>query len=122
MGAFKSYDNARKQAEDLKAKGEDYIIVKYDDLYKVQVGAYSKKLNADGKAAELRAKGYSVYITDKGGEVISVSKKQRTYTVKSGDTLSGIARAFGTTVEKLQKANTIVDKDLIYPGQQIVIE
>lgn len=122
VGAFKSYDNARKQAEDLKAKGEDYIIVKYDDLYKVQVGAYSKKLNADGKAAELRAKGYSVYITDKGGEVISVSNKQRTYTVKPGDTLSGIARAFGTTVEKLQKANAIADKDLIYPGQQIVIE
>ena len=41
----------------------------------------------------------------------------KTYTVRSGDTLSGIAGRFGTTVAKLVSANGIKDPDLIHPGQ-----
>lgn len=43
-----------------------------------------------------------------------------TYTVREGDTLSGIAYRFGVTVEALQAANGIVG-DLIYPDQVLVI-
>lgn len=39
------------------------------------------------------------------------------YTVQSGDTLSGIALRFGTTVSSLAKINGISDPDMIYPGQ-----
>lgn len=39
------------------------------------------------------------------------------YTVQSGDTLSGIALRFGTTVSSLAKINGISDPDVIYPGQ-----
>ena len=44
-----------------------------------------------------------------------------TYTVKSGDTLSGIANMFGTTYQKLAEINGIVDPNKIYPGQVLKI-
>lgn len=43
------------------------------------------------------------------------------YTVQPGDTLSGIARRFGTTVEKLAKLNGIRNPDRINVGQQLRI-
>lgn len=43
----------------------------------------------------------------------------RTYTVRSGDTLSGIASAHGTTWRKLASLNGIDDPNLIYPGQKL---
>lgn len=42
-----------------------------------------------------------------------------TYTVKSGDTLSGIAKKYGTTVAKLVELNGIKNANLIYKGQLI---
>lgn len=44
-----------------------------------------------------------------------------TYTVKQGDTLSKIAREFGTTVEALASTNGIRDKNLIKAGQVLDI-
>lgn len=44
-----------------------------------------------------------------------------TYTIKSGDTLSGIAQKFGTTVNKLAQLNNIKNVNLIYAGQTIKI-
>ena len=41
----------------------------------------------------------------------------KTYTVQKGDTLSGIARKFGTTVAKLAELNNIKDVNKIYVGQ-----
>ena len=43
------------------------------------------------------------------------------YTVQSGNTLSGIAQRFGTTVRELQRVNGIANPNLIYPGQIIKI-
>lgn len=44
-----------------------------------------------------------------------------TYTVKSGDTLSGIAAKYGTTYQQLATKNGIADPNRIYPGQKIKI-
>ncbi|WP_195430771.1 LysM peptidoglycan-binding domain-containing protein [Clostridium sp. D46t1_190503_E9] len=44
-----------------------------------------------------------------------------TYTVQSGDTLSGIAQRYGTTWEHLAQINNISDPNLIYPGQVLKI-
>ena len=43
------------------------------------------------------------------------------YTVKPGDTLSGIAEKYGTTYQELAKINNIENPNLIYPGERIVI-
>jgi len=43
------------------------------------------------------------------------------YTVQRGDTLNGIAQAFGTTVSGLVSANNIADADVIQPGKIIII-
>ncbi|QSQ21607.1 LysM peptidoglycan-binding domain-containing protein [Pyxidicoccus parkwayensis] len=43
------------------------------------------------------------------------------YTVKSGDTLSGIAGRYGTSVSALQQANGIKNPNLIYAGQKLTI-
>ena len=40
-----------------------------------------------------------------------------TYTVKKGDTLSGIAARYGTTYKELARINGIPDPNKIYPGQ-----
>jgi lysozyme len=44
------------------------------------------------------------------------------YTVKPGDTLSGIAKKYGTTVRELVKMNNIKNPNLIYVGQKIRIK
>lgn len=42
-----------------------------------------------------------------------------THTVRAGETLSGIAQRYGTTVDALVQRNGIRNPDLIHPGQQI---
>lgn len=44
------------------------------------------------------------------------------YTVKSGDTLSGIASRYGTTYQHLAQINGISNPNLIYVGQKIKID
>jgi LysM repeat protein len=43
------------------------------------------------------------------------------YTVQRGDTVSGIARKYGLTVKDLVEANDIINPNLIFPGQKLVI-
>jgi lysozyme len=50
------------------------------------------------------------------------SSSAKTYTVKAGDTLSGIAAKFGTTYQKIARDNGIKNANLIYPGQVLVIK
>lgn len=45
-----------------------------------------------------------------------------TYTVKSGDTLSAIAKKYGTTYQKIASDNGIANPNKIYPGQKLVIK
>ncbi len=47
----------------------------------------------------------------------AASQTASTYTVQPGDTLSGIAARFGTTVSKLVQLNGIKDPNRIYAGQ-----
>jgi LysM repeat protein len=43
------------------------------------------------------------------------------YKIKQGDTLSGIAQKYGTTVKDLQKANNISNPNKIYAGANLII-
>lgn len=48
--------------------------------------------------------------------------KETIYTVKSGDTLSGIAQKYKTSYQKIASDNNIKNPNLIYPGQKLVIK
>ena len=47
--------------------------------------------------------------------------KGKRYRIESGDTLNGIAKKFGVTVEAICKLNNIENPDIIYAGQVIYI-
>lgn len=56
------------------------------------------------------------------GQVLKIdgaAAAANTYTVKGGDTLSGIAAKYNTTYQKLAQINGISNPDLIHPGQVI---
>lgn len=55
------------------------------------------------------------------GQVIEIAdtSENGTYTVKSGDTLSGIAEKYGTTVDRLMQLNHL-SSDFLAVGEQIV--
>ena len=46
----------------------------------------------------------------------------RTYIVKKGDTLSGIASRYGTTYQKISRDNNISNPNKIYHGQKLIIK
>nr|WP_223837387.1 LysM domain-containing protein [Bacillus swezeyi] len=48
-------------------------------------------------------------------------KSTTTYIVKKGDTLSGIAQKYNTTVKALQSLNGIKDANKIYVGQKLKV-
>lgn len=80
--------------------------------------------NGSERKARLEAEGYDynavqAIVNQKSG--IS-SKPSRTYIVRSGDTLSGIASKFGTTYQKIASDNGISNPNKIYPGQKLVIK
>lgn len=57
------------------------------------------------------------------GQILKIneSNNQNIYIVKRGDTLSGIAYRYGTTVNKLVRLNGIKNPNLIFIGQKIII-
>lgn len=59
------------------------------------------------------------------GQVLTISggrtSSGQSYTVRSGDTLSGIAAQYGTTYTHLAQINGISNPDLIYPGQTLKV-
>ncbi|RKH21298.1 LysM peptidoglycan-binding domain-containing protein [Corallococcus praedator] len=68
--------------------------------------------------------GQKLTIPGKGGSAPVTPKPSSggsTYTVRSGDTLSGIAGRHGTTVNALQQANNISNPNKIYVGQKLTI-
>lgn len=60
-------------------------------------------------------------ITLKSSAKKTKSTNNKTYTIKSGDTLSGIAKEHGTTTKKLQDINNISNPNKIYAGQKIKV-
>ena len=63
---------------------------------------------------EVQAKVNSIYGQNASHETI--------YIVKSGDTLSEIAKKYNTTYQKIAKDNNISNPNLIYPNQKLVIK
>ncbi|EEU29696.1 LysM domain protein [Limosilactobacillus coleohominis 101-4-CHN] len=61
-------------------------------------------------------------ITNKGNSGNNNSSASGYYTVQSGDTLSGIANQFATTVQNIAQLNDIANPNRIYVGQRLLIK
>lgn len=78
--------------------------------------------NGETRKKKLEAEGYNYDTVQAKVNQLLGANVTKTYTVKSGDTLSGIASKYKTTVAKLVKDNNIKNANLIYVGQKIVIK
>lgn len=78
--------------------------------------------NGETRKKKLEAEGYNYDTVQAKVNQLLGAEVTKTYTVKSGDTLSDIASKYKTTVAKLVKDNNIKNANLIYPGQKIVIK
>ncbi len=68
IGAFGVLNNAVRQAKAVTGKGYAAIIKKYNDIYRVQVGAYSNHANAVNMLNKMKSLGYDdAYITTESG-------------------------------------------------------
>lgn len=81
--------------------------------------------NGDDRKKRLAAAGYDYktiqnIVNQKMGG--SPSPKVTYYTVKAGDTLSAIAKKYGTTYQKIAKDNGIANPNKIYPNQKLIIK
>ena len=100
-----------------------YTVVSGDTLSGIgsKLGVNWKDIaNANGISSP-----YTIYPGQKliiPGKSNSSSNSSVTYTVKSGDTLSEIAKKYNTTVNKIASDNGITNINLIYVGQKLIIK
>ncbi|MBN2205167.1 MAG: LysM peptidoglycan-binding domain-containing protein [Thermoleophilia bacterium] len=59
--------------------------------------------------------------TEEPSDEPDAGSETRTYKVKAGDTLSGIAERFDTTVTKLEDLNADQDLQTLNPGQELTV-
>lgn len=79
--------------------------------------------DGDDRRSRLSAAGYDpdavqAIVNSKLG----ATSQCQTYTVQSGDTLSGIAAAYGTSWQHLAELNGLADPNVIYLGQVLVVD
>lgn len=80
--------------------------------------------NDPERAKRLTAAGYDAAAVQKRVNQIleeQAKPKYKTYVVRKGDTLTAIARLYGTTVQKIAADNNIKNANLIYPGEILKI-
>lgn len=66
--------------------------------------------------------GQAIKIPLNGLKSVHTASKIKTYIVKKGDTLSNIAKIYGTTYKKIASDNNISNPNKIYPGQKLIIK
>lgn len=85
-----------------------------------------KVINGDyGNGEERKQKLGNLYneVQKRINEILNKNVSHETiYIVKKGDTLSAIAKKYGTTYQKIAKDNNIENPNLIYPNQKIIIK
>lgn len=80
--------------------------------------------NGADRKARLEQAGYN-YNTIQGivnNKLAGNTQQVIRYSVRRGDTLSGIAARYGTTWQKIAKDNNIANPNLIYPSQVLIIK
>jgi len=79
--------------------------------------------NGEDRKARLTAAGYNYNSVQKKVNELLAAKEQKVeyYTVRFGDTLSAIAKKYGTTYQKIAADNGIKNPNKIYIGQKLKI-
>ncbi|ATO55907.1 LysM peptidoglycan-binding domain-containing protein [Loigolactobacillus coryniformis] len=82
---------------------------------------------AQVSGTKLLLSGINSWLDRSNAEILSVTgtiatSSGSTYTVQSGDTLSGIAAKYGTSVSALASLNGISNADYIYIGQKLTVK
>ena len=120
LQGYSSVMSVLKSATSVR-EASDIFMVKFENPYD----------KSEDRKKERASKGQSYY--DKYEQVAtpkpttpatpapSTQNTEEVYTVKSGDTLSAIARKYNTTYQKLAAYNGIANPNLIYAGQKIKI-
>lgn len=75
-----------------------------------------------GQTSAYKFRGCIINPSVKSETVPASTTKTVTYTVKRGDTLSAIAKKYGTTVKQIAADNNIKNVNLIYVGQKLKIK
>lgn len=106
------------------AKPASHPVKKSNDTIAQEVIA-GKWGNGNDRVNRLKSAGYNpATIQNIVNSKLGVSSKPSAvyYTVKRGDTLSGIASKYGTTWQAIQKLNGIANPNRIYPGQKLRVK
>lgn len=82
--------------------------------------------NGEDRKRRLEENGYNYQeVQNKVNEILNYKKpepkKETIYTVKRGDTLSGIAKKYGTTYQEIARKNGISNPNKIYVNQKLKI-
>lgn len=114
-----------------------FVVLKSPDVPSILVE--TGFISNPGEAAKLRTKKYQKQMAAaifKGlksyfynhpvtntyiASVVEAKRKLRTYKVVPGDTLSGIAQRFSTSVKRLQNANKMTNKSVLLVGKTLTI-
>ncbi len=80
--------------------------------------------NGEERKEKLTKAGYDYNAIQKliNASVEKPKTNSKTYVVKYADTLSSIAKRFGTTVDKIAKDNNLKNPNKIYIGQKLIIK
>ena len=111
-----NYNAVQNRVNEMLAKPKKSVAEVAKDVI---AGKYG---NGDNRKKKLEAEGYDYDEVQAKVNQLLGANVTKTYTVKSGDTLSGIASKYKTTVAKLAKDNNIANANLIYVGQKIAIK
>ena len=111
-----NYDAVQDRVNEILSKPKKSITEVAKDLIDGKYG------NGETRKKKLEAEGYNYDEVQAKVNQLLGANVTKTYTVKSGDTLSGIASKYKTTVAKLVKDNNIKNANLIYVGQKIIIK
>lgn len=97
----------------------EYYIVKRGDTLSAIAKKYGTTVSALVELNNIKNPNL-IYV----GQVLKIRKTPEPiiYVVKSGDNLTRIARKFNTTVDKIAKDNHIINKNLIYAGEKLIIK
>lgn len=79
--------------------------------------------NGEDRQKRLTQAGYNYQeIQTRVNQILAPKPQIQYYTIKKGDTLTSIAKKYGTSVNQLVAWNNIKDPNLIYAGQQIRVK